>query len=52
LGFTMADSVQGWKKKWFYIKDQKKLFFWLVRHCPFWCQPRSEEVIDTSQTYL
>jgi hypothetical protein len=27
LGFTMADSVQGWKKKWFYIKDQKKLFF-------------------------
>jgi hypothetical protein len=23
LQFTMAASVQGWKKKWFYIKDQK-----------------------------
>jgi hypothetical protein len=23
LEFTMAASVQGWKKKWFYIKDQK-----------------------------
>jgi hypothetical protein len=21
--FSMATSVQGWKKKWFYIKDQK-----------------------------
>jgi hypothetical protein len=25
LEFTMAASVQGWKKKWFYIKDQKTL---------------------------
>jgi hypothetical protein len=24
MEFTMAASVQGWKKKWFYIKDQKK----------------------------
>jgi hypothetical protein len=23
LEFTKAASVQGWKKKWFYIKDQK-----------------------------
>jgi hypothetical protein len=23
LEFTMAALVQGWKKKWFYIKDQK-----------------------------
>jgi hypothetical protein len=23
LEFTMVASVQGWKKKWFYIKDQK-----------------------------
>jgi hypothetical protein len=23
LEFTMATSVQGWKKKWFYIKDHK-----------------------------
>jgi hypothetical protein len=23
LEFTMAASMQGWKKKWFYIKDQK-----------------------------
>jgi hypothetical protein len=23
LDFAMAASVQGWKKKWFYIKDQK-----------------------------
>jgi hypothetical protein len=23
LEFSMAASVQGWKKKWFYIKDQK-----------------------------
>jgi hypothetical protein len=23
LEFTMAASVQGWKKNWFYIKDQK-----------------------------
>jgi hypothetical protein len=23
LKFNMAASVQGWKKKWFYIKDQK-----------------------------
>jgi hypothetical protein len=23
LEFIMAASVQGWKKKWFYIKDQK-----------------------------
>jgi hypothetical protein len=23
LEFSMATSVQGWKKKWFYIKDQK-----------------------------
>jgi hypothetical protein len=23
LEFTMAASVQGWKKKWFCIKDQK-----------------------------
>jgi hypothetical protein len=23
LEFNMAASVQGWKKKWFYIKDQK-----------------------------
>jgi hypothetical protein len=23
LEFTMAASVQGWKKKWFYIKEQK-----------------------------
>jgi hypothetical protein len=24
LEFTLAASVQGWKKKWFYIKDPKK----------------------------
>jgi hypothetical protein len=23
LEFSMAASIQGWKKKWFYIKDQK-----------------------------
>jgi hypothetical protein len=23
LEFSMAASVEGWKKKWFYIKDQK-----------------------------
>jgi hypothetical protein len=23
LEFQMAQSVQGWRKKWFYIKDQK-----------------------------
>jgi hypothetical protein len=23
LDFNMAASVQGWRKKWFYIKDQK-----------------------------
>jgi hypothetical protein len=23
LEFSMAASVQGWQKKWFYIKDQK-----------------------------
>jgi hypothetical protein len=23
LEFSMAVSVQGWKKKWFYIKDKK-----------------------------
>jgi hypothetical protein len=23
LEFNMATSVQGWRKKWFYIKDQK-----------------------------
>jgi hypothetical protein len=23
LEFTMAALVEGWKKKWFYIKDQK-----------------------------
>jgi hypothetical protein len=23
LEFNMAASVQGWRKKWFYIKDQK-----------------------------
>jgi hypothetical protein len=23
LDFNMAVSVQGWRKKWFYIKDQK-----------------------------
>jgi hypothetical protein len=23
LEFNMTDSVQGWRKKWFYIKDQK-----------------------------
>jgi hypothetical protein len=23
LEFSMPASVQGWKKKWFYIKDQK-----------------------------
>jgi hypothetical protein len=23
LEFSMAASVQGWRKKWFYIKDQK-----------------------------
>jgi hypothetical protein len=23
LEFTMAASIQGWKKRWFYIKDQK-----------------------------
>jgi hypothetical protein len=23
LEFSMAASVQGWKKKWFYIKDHK-----------------------------
>jgi hypothetical protein len=23
LEFSMASSVQGWRKKWFYIKDQK-----------------------------
>jgi hypothetical protein len=27
LEFTMAASVQGWKKKWFYIKDQKNSSF-------------------------
>jgi hypothetical protein len=25
LEFNMAGSVQGWRKKWFYIKDQKIL---------------------------
>jgi hypothetical protein len=25
LEFSMAASVQGWKKKWFYIKDQKTI---------------------------
>jgi hypothetical protein len=23
LGFSMAASIQGWRKKWFYIKDRK-----------------------------
>jgi hypothetical protein len=23
LTFKMAESVQGWRQKWFYIKDQK-----------------------------
>jgi hypothetical protein len=23
LAFEMAESVQGWRQKWFYIKDQK-----------------------------
>jgi hypothetical protein len=23
LAFGMAESVQGWRQKWFYIKDQK-----------------------------
>jgi hypothetical protein len=23
IEFSMAASVQGWRKKWFYIKDQK-----------------------------
>jgi hypothetical protein len=23
LEFSMAASIQGWRKKWFYIKDQK-----------------------------
>jgi hypothetical protein len=23
LAFKMAESVQGWRQKWFYIKDQK-----------------------------
>jgi hypothetical protein len=27
LEFNMAASVQGWRKKWFYIKDHKKLLF-------------------------
>jgi hypothetical protein len=26
LKFTMAASVQGWKKKWFYIKDHKNSY--------------------------
>jgi hypothetical protein len=25
LEFNMAVSVQGWRKKWFYIKDQKAI---------------------------
>jgi hypothetical protein len=25
LEFNMAISVQGWRKKWFYIKDQKAM---------------------------
>jgi hypothetical protein len=25
LAFEMAESVQGWRQKWFYIKDQKSL---------------------------
>jgi hypothetical protein len=33
LEFSMASSVQGWRKKWFYIKDQKTASsdqFWIA----------------------
>jgi hypothetical protein len=35
LEFTMAASVQGWKKKWFYIKDQKNSSFDQYGIAPF-----------------
>jgi hypothetical protein len=34
LEFNMAALVQGWRKKWFYIKDQKNSFLRPLRHCP------------------
>jgi hypothetical protein len=35
LEFIMAASVQGWKKKWFYIKDQKNSSFDQYGIAPF-----------------
>jgi hypothetical protein len=35
LEFNMASSVQGWRKKWFYIKDQKNSSFDQYGIAPF-----------------
>jgi hypothetical protein len=63
LEFSMAASVQGWKKKWFYIKDQKASFSEKFGIAPFdatknlmkltsWDSPPTEAEIEDIKPLL
>jgi hypothetical protein len=43
LEFSMASSVQGWKRKWFYIKDQKASSSEKFGIAPFDATKKSDE---------
>jgi hypothetical protein len=63
LKFNMAASVQGWRKKWFYIKDQKTAPFDKFGIAPFdvnkslmkltsWDSPPTEDEIEGHQALV
>jgi hypothetical protein len=63
LEFNMAVSVQGWKKKWFYIKDQKTTSSDQFGIAPFdanksltkltsWDSPPTEAKVENIKTLL
>jgi hypothetical protein len=63
LKFSMATLVQGWKKKWFYIKDQKTASFDKFGIAPFdanknltkltsWDSPPTEAKIEDIKPLL
>jgi hypothetical protein len=59
----MASSVQGWRQKWFYIKDQKAADFDQYGLAPFdanksltklttWDSPPSEAEVEDIKPFL
>jgi hypothetical protein len=63
FSFKMADSIQGWCTKWFYIKDQKSLEAQEFGLAPFdptkeikklktWDQPRTDAELTETKSLM